>query len=338
MSSALKNFSITFAIALTVFALLGFLVLAPALVEVFDLSGMGESSEDPSGAVSDNNSSEDVSVESSEGDVSDTTDPDFDENGKVFTAVVMCVDDGGNPVSIAFIDANGKTGNYIYCSIDPKTKVTNEIGSLVPLEDLFMGLDDEAVLKCITAITGIETQYCLRFDKAALSTISGVIPGASVTLNEVIDFDNPAYKDTVFQPGQVYPEDYHITISNVDGRVLLNSSVYEKTNLEWLLSYNPNADGSEYNLLYQQISKGLLKQFLQNEDATKSSSVIRRVLSVAQGNLTGDDMAEYLETVFAYNDYKLHETTYPVKSNKVADWESAVKNLRNYDGSYEKYE
>ena len=87
MSSAFKNFFITFAICLLIFAFVGFSFVYDWLLEVLDFNDIGETSETVSEEVSD-----DVSFEQSE-----IVPPDngIDENGDVFTAFVMCVDSEG---------------------------------------------------------------------------------------------------------------------------------------------------------------------------------------------------------------------------------------------------
>ena len=96
------------------------------------------------------------------------------------------------------------------------------------------------------------------------------------------------------------------------------------------MEYNPNPDGSEYNAIYSQIAKSLLRQFLTNESALKSTQVMANVIKNCQTNLTLDSATSHLDTIFSYNDYQVHETTLP------SGWETAVTRLRELDGSYNK--
>lgn len=323
MSSAFKNFFITFAVCLLVFGFVGLKFIYPWVSDIVNFEELGE---DVSG-----DTSETVSGDTSE----DTSHPvvipdDFDENGDVFTAIVMCVDSKGTALNTVFIDSNGKSKQFIYCPISPTVKNTNEAGTLMPIGDLFAMQSPEAVCQTVTAMTGIETKYCLRFDREGVRALAQLIPGASVTLTEDVIIVNPAYADYIPVLGQPYPDDYYITISNVDGKVLLNEALNEKTKLDWLLDYNPSVDGSEYNALYTLIAKSLIKQFFASEGAMKSTETMSKLLNCCETNLTLDAASGHLETIFSYDNFRLHETTYP------SNWETAVVKLRELDGSYSK--
>ena len=155
MSSAFRNFFITFAICLLVFGFVGFQYVLPWLNGVFDFSDMGP---DTSGEVS-SEVSDETSDEASKPIVEDDF---YDPNGDVFTAVIMSVDDKGSVVNCVFIDANAKTKQLIYCPISPDVRRTNEIGVPVPIRHLFMGMSPYEVTQCVSAMTGIEVDYCIH--------------------------------------------------------------------------------------------------------------------------------------------------------------------------------
>ncbi len=325
MSSALKNFTITFAVALVVFMLLGFWA-APYLESAFDFSGMGSKNESEDESVDISDESSDTSTDISQPD----TKPDFDENGDVFSVVVMCVDGEGYPLRMVLLNANGKTEQYTYCTIDPNLKINNEIGNNVAMRTLFRGMNPSEIAQYISANTGIETQYCLVFDRSSLATVAKGIPRASITLDRDYTVNNPKYKDQVLDPAIPAPEDYTVTVTNGDdGSVRLNDVVYERTNLEWLLEYTNILDGSEYTLLYEDICVELLKQYL-----TAGSNSMADILAVCQSNLNVNVADRHLDTLFAYDEWNLNEYRYPRKNGEVADWERAIQELRELDGSY----
>ncbi len=324
MSSAFKNFFITFAVCLLIFSFLGFQYGYPWLNEVFDLTNMGEKFKETS--------SEEVSQEEEVSVPPKTENPNYNPDGDVFTAIIMAVDSNGRAVNTVFIDSNGKTKQYIYCKINNNVKGINDVGVTGPVSELFANMTPEAICKSVSAMTGIETKYCLRFERKDLSAIAAVIPGAYVVLNEDVMFVNPKYKNldiTNLPEGERIPDDYYLTISNVDGKVLLNEKIAGKTKLEWLLEFNPNFDGSDYNSLYNSISKSLLEQFLNNESSTMSTEVMTKVLSNCDTNMSVDNATSHLATIFSHNDYTRHNLNLP------ANWEDAVEKLRGLDGSYE---
>ena len=101
MSSAFKNFFITFIICLLVFGFLGFQYAYPWLTEIVDFTDMGKETSETS------ETSEEVSTGETSQPV--TEENDFNENGDVFTAVILCVDSNNRALNSVFIDANGKT-------------------------------------------------------------------------------------------------------------------------------------------------------------------------------------------------------------------------------------
>lgn len=327
MSSAFRNFFITFVICLLVFGFLGLQFVYPWASEKFNFDDMGEnSSQAPDEDVS-NDTSEDTSSPTN-----NTHDSEFDENGDVFTAVVMCVDSEGKTLSCAFIDINAKSKKSVYCSIPTSTKVENEIGVLVPFGDLIRTLTPDEICQVVSAMTGIEAKYCLRFDREGIKTIADLMPGSSIALNkdEVINIRNPEYEDFIPVDGK-YPDDYLITISNVDGKVILNEESNERTKLDWLLEYVPdNYVGSEYNVLYLKICKSLLQQFFENESVLNNSDSMSDVINSCDTNLTIENAAEHLDTIFSYDDFGHADIVYPQDNNR----DNAIKLLRENDGSY----
>ncbi|MBQ4316755.1 MAG: hypothetical protein IJC20_00760, partial [Clostridia bacterium] len=210
MSSAFKNFFITFAICLLVFGFIGLQYVYPWLSGIVNFDDMGDTSS--------NVSNNDISGETSDDTSSPVVPPnnDYDENGDVFTAMIMCVDSNNRALNCVFIDANGKTKRFIYCPVSTSVRVENEVGVAVPIGDLFSTMTPTSIAQNVSAMTGIETKYCLRFNRNNIKALAAMIPGASVTLNEEVIFVNPEYEDYIPVDGE-YPDDYYITISNVDG-------------------------------------------------------------------------------------------------------------------------
>ncbi len=331
MSSAFKNFFITFAICLLIFGFLGITLVYEELKVLI----MGDGTEESTTSdTSDSETSDTVSKDESDAVISD-----YDENGDIFTAVIMCVDDDNRTVNCVFVDANGKTKQYLRCVIPANARVTNEVGELVPVSDLFALMTPEQICECVSAMTGIQTDYCIRFGKEDMLTLAQKIPGASITLQEDLYFTNPKYAGMIFSPDPVtgivsYPEDYTISITNTDGKVLLATPHGEKTNLEWLLEYIPagySPEAGEYTEYYSQIAKALFEQFFIQEHATKTSEILATIISISDTNLSLNDATSHLSTIFSHNDYNLHpKFTYPTNAN----WENAIKMLREADGRF----
>ena len=309
-----------------IFAVLGFMAYQ-ALIDAFDSFGKGsKTSEDESA---------DVSQETSEA-VSQpeiNNDDDYDENGDIFPAVIMCVDEENTVVNCAFIDANGKTGKYIYCVIPPSTKITNEVGNAVPIADMFGTMTPDEITKCVSAMTGIDTDYCFRFQKNDMSTIASLMSGPSIKLTMPVKiplFDEDEKEDAEDESSND-EDDRYLTIENDDdGKVNLNKSVNGKSNLEWLLESEKDENGTRKNTLYTTISRELFRQFFTNQSSTKKVSVLTKLMSISDNNFNSNAANQHLETIFSNSKFDYHSYTYP------SNWGTAVEDLRKFDGRFNK--
>lgn len=320
MTSAFKNFFITFAICLLVFVILGVNVLLPELLE-FKLSDKDDSQPPQQDQTE---SSEDQSQDStSQPDVPDLPTNIVNPEGDVFTAVVMIVDKDNRPIEIAFIDANAKTEKFIYCTIPVTTKIKTSVNTLVPIQNLFGTMTNAEILQCVTAMTGIETQYCLRFNREALINVASTKPDYYVV------FDGTEGSGSGIP---VTPEDKEGTtyyINNIDGRVLLTENFHGKDKIEWLLNYAPEGvELNNYNTLYSNIAKAMIRQFFEGENYTKNSIALSKIIRSCDTNLTDDKANYHMNTIFTYNKFTREELKYP------ASRESAIQMLRKADGSY----
>lgn len=318
MSSAFKNFFITFIACLVVFGFVGFKFVYPLLSDVF--------------SVSENEQSADASADTSNTDeVSDSSDPTdplpdvvFDPDGDVFTCLITCEDDFGRVLGAAFVDSNAMTKRFVYCSIPANVSVYNQAGVLVPVADMFSKNSSVSVTEAATAMTGIETDYYLAVNRNTLPTLVSLMGGAYFDLSFDIKYVDPKYQNYVHDPNTDLPEDYYVFIPQ--GRVILDQSMLSK-----LLAYNPNIDGSEYNTVYLALCRSLSKQFFSSQASNlKSTDKMARLIAASRTNITGDAVSQHLETIFSCNTFQRKELDYPNNN-----WSKAVKQIREADGRYE---
>ena len=317
MTSAFKNFFITFTICLLVFAFLGWNQVLPAINTMLQPD---ETSNDTS-----DNGQNDTSESSDDSSVI-VEDDFYDEDGDIFTAAILCVDSNDRVINCAFIDSNGKTKQYIRCTIPASTKTTNEVNVPVSVGDLLGRMSPEEICQAITAMTGIQTDYCFKFDKEGVKAIAEMIPNLSITLETSITVKRAeVFGDTSTDDTEgVIPADTVIP----SGQVLLSTELDGRTYLDWLMEYTPYHNGEEYTRYYSAIAEEVFEQFFRQETALKSNSVIAAVINSCETNLTVDVASEYLEAMFAYDDFQYHDLNYP------PSWETAVSDLREIDGRY----
>ena len=327
MSSGFKNFFITFVICLLVFGFVGFKFVYPALSEALDMGEVINPNSDKSGT-DPSEMSDPSGDESSQAPAADNT---YDEKGDIFTLAVACVDSRGRAVASAFIDSNGKSKQFIICSVPTTVRLVNEAGVSVPLADMMPNLSENGMCSSFSALTGLPVEYSLKLTRSDLASLAAMVPGAYVRLSEDISFMDPKYKDFEPEPGEAYPDDYFITISNKGDRVLLNEKLNGRSNLEWLLEYNPNGEDSdvEYNAYYAAVAKAILRQFFEQKQALKNSSSLAAFIRGKQTNLTADAISTHLDTIFSNDEFRFSDIVYP------GNWERAVETLRTLDGRKE---
>ena len=325
MSSGFKNFFITFVICLLVFGFVGFKYVYPALSDILNVEKVINPGETSGGDRSGDES--DVSSEESSRPQSDTS---YNENGRIFTLSVACVDKRGRAVAAAFVDSNEKTGQFILCSVPVTVRVVNEAGISVPLSDIMPSLSDSGMCSAFSAMTGLNVDYCIRFTRDDIIQLGKIVPGTFIKLSEDISFMDPKYKDFEPEPGEPYPDDYFVTISSKGGKVYLNEKLNGKTNLEWLLEYNPNSDeDTEYNAYYAAAAKAIFQQFFESEGALKNTGTLTAIIRGKQTNLNADVISINLDLIFGGEDFRRSTITYP------GNWERAVETLRKLDGRKE---
>lgn len=313
LSSAFKNFFITFVACLVVFGFVGFQFAYPWLSEALSLNGTSEASEDVS-AVS--------GEDSTDTEVSDGS--GVDAKGDIFTALITCESESGSVLASAFIDANGQTKRFVYCRIPANATVYGESGVLAPVSDMFSENGASSVTSCVTAMTGVQTDYFLAVRRSTLPVLVSMMQGAYFDLSFDIKYVNPAYAGFTPTEGEGYPDDYYVFIPQ--GRIALDEST-----LSQLLAYNPNLDGSEYNTVYLSICRTLITQFFTSQvQNVKNTDRLAVLLAACRTNITSDDVSKHLDTIFTYSTYQLKEMDYPTRN-----WQNAVKTIREADGRYD---
>lgn len=327
-----------------IFAVLG-VMAHRALIEGFSDFGKGDGEVSEVSEVQNEEESKPDNKEEEEGD----------GTGDIFTAVVLCVDEENTVVNCAFIDANEKTGKYICCEIPPSSKVPSEFGNPVPVAYLFGTMSPDEICKYVTAMTGIETDYCFRFQKDDMSTIAGIMAGPSVKLPSTVriplfDEEEESKKEEtedgeesgdvsgdvsgdegVDKVPPVDEEDLYLVIENDDdGKVKLNAPNRDnKSNLVWLLESEKEESGNRRNVLYKLISGELFHYFFVDQGSTKKVSVLTKLMSISDNNFNNNAANEHLETIFATARFDYHDYTY-------SNWNTSVEDLRRLDGRFDK--
>ena len=312
MASAFKNFFITFAICLLVFGFFG-LKYGTDFLNSFKVAPDDEQTS----VVEESQSDASVDVSAPEVSEPEENDNVLNPDGDIFTAVIMTVDDNNQPVDMVFVDSNAQTERFVYCSIPVDKKVPNKIGSIDTIRNVFATLSDDEILQCVTAMTGIQTDYYMVLNRNSLIPISGKLP-ASIDFNTPISFIPEGSETSIY-------------IDSPDGRLLLKDMINGKMAIEWLFEYAP--DGvikNEYNVYYSAAAKALARYFFEREDISNDDNALSTIIgSASRTNLTVDTARKYAETIFAYDDFERTDLVYS------GSREIDIKRIREADGRYQ---
>lgn len=308
MSSAFKNFCITFGAGLLVFGLIGWLLIYPAISQI---------SEDP-----ENTSSADVSGDtSSEPPVTSDTESRPGEivvSGDTFTAVFIGKATDGLAASVIYMRANEGTQTFSYCFIPTETLASNNIGKNEPIKYLLSRIDGNSALNKLSSLVGVRIDYYAILGEEELAAIADTLTNAKFNIPNEIRYlvpntsenpENPV--DPSYDPYEnpEVPTEIEIVVPAGDNK--LNGDLVHK-----IMKYNPT-NGEEYHVLTKQLYESVFTQFLTDPGTKKNKTVIASLFSkVTNTNLNAAIVEENIDLIFSFDSYKRNE----IKFNSSSDW------------------
>ena len=302
MSSAFRNFFITFAIFLLIFGLVGWKLVYPAVADLVGLTGPGGiESGDESGDESE-----------------DTTSPgpiNPNDDGDTFTAVIVGRAPDGLVASVIYLRINENTKRFTYCFIPPETQVGNSVGVDVPLKYLLPQLTGNDIMRKVSALTGMKVDYYINLGPEELEAVVSRLNEGKVFYSREIKFINPDFAELydALSPGEPVPEEYYIVIPQGNNEMTTDL-------VHNIMIYNPRTDGTEYHVLIKELYEEVFLQFFVDSGTKKNSSALFSLLNEVETNITPAVLDEYMDLIFTYDIYTLKQITYPSHS----DWTKAV--------------
>lgn len=161
MSSAFRNFVLTFLLALIVFGLVAWRVLPAAEAALLGPDPTEESSE-PSDTTSDGETSEDPGTQ--------PVDPETDDG---FSCLFVGKNGSGRICSLIFTRVSESRQRYITVDIPASTHLSVGLG-YAPLYSLLAGKDIAAVTATVSALVGYDIDYCFIADAEAEGQIAAL--------------------------------------------------------------------------------------------------------------------------------------------------------------------
>lgn len=291
MSSAFRNFLITFCACLIVFGLIGWKLVYPAISDVIN----------PDDTIS--TQSEDVSNDTSENDIGDEITKII--KGDTFTAVIVGKANDGLTASVIYFRINETTKRFSYCYIPTSVMVGNSVGRDVPLKNIAATLSGDEIARKVSAITGIKIDYYAILGMDELIAIVDKLNNAYIEISSEIKYINPDYVDEIemLESGSEKPEEYYIKVQQ--GR-----NIFNKDLVKHLMNYSPYPAGIEYHIMSKQLYEAVFTQFFTNSGTKNNNAALIDLLNdVHQTNITPEVIETYMKIFFAYDQPK--QVNYP---------------------------
>lgn len=300
LATSLRNFFITFVLALLIFGGL-------AVHYYGDLLALlpGQATEESGG--------DDTSQTESSGDTSSGTEiviPEGEgDNLGILHGLIVTKNADGEVLSARFVRINSERNAVITCNLSLSAVLYNEVGSVVPLRDYLRIYGGETSSAAIASLVGYGADFYLELTPDALDEMIENMMNPHFLVAQEIHYVNPIYAEVTFAPGAAYPTDYY---KHVDaGEITLT-----KDTLATLQEHYGLCDGTDghisYDALLSDLFSSLLGQLMTEQKTVMLSDRARyaAVFSGASTNLDAAFLAEWGDLLMKYNDYQKVEIPY----------------------------
>ena len=289
MSSAFRNFVLTFLLALIVFGLVAWRVLPAAEAALLGPDPTEESSE-PSDTTSDGETSEDPGTQ--------PVDPETDDG---FSCLFVGKNGSGRICSLIFTRVSESRQRYITLDIPASTHLSVGLG-YAPLYSLLAGKDIAAVTATVSALVGYDIDYCFIADAEAEGQIAALHGDMSVTLPYAVRYLSPEF---AVIPEEDRSEEHYVTIPA--GNVRLNGE-----NTPYILDAVPNGQNAytyDYSL-QGTICFSIFDQLFARRDIGDNTSLLIELAECVETNAEINDVIRRAPAMFSKSSYAYQNVSY----------------------------
>ncbi len=299
---SLRNFFLTFVLALALFGWLGFeyydeleSLLPTADREVSEESSRDESSsEEQSGPGS-------IMLPGGEGD-----------GLGILNGLAVTKNEKGEVTKAVFVRLNSDRKAVLTCDLPLSAVLYNDVGALVPLRDYLRIYDGETASMAIATLVGYHADFYLEMSPDALDALVEHLSQPHFLIPQEINYVNPIYAGITEFPGGKVPADYW---KHVDaGNITMTGEV-----LAILREHYESCDGSDGHGSYAALANSMLNSFmdqLMTEQRTVMLADPERFAAALSGMNTNMDaafLAEWGKLLMKYESYKKVEITYTTR-------------------------
>lgn len=318
MAASLRNFFITFILALLLFGGLAYAYYGDlaALLPTPD-NGTTVSGDESDFSGGPDTSSRPIVVESNNGG---------DGLGTI-NGLVVTKNTKGEVISAKFLRINSNNRRIITCDLSLQASLYNKVGALIPLSDYLRLYSVTQATQSIRALTGYAADFYLVITPEIIDTMAGNLRDLSLQLRQTIRYPNPVYDGYTFAQDELLPEDYYLGIeagTNLFSGDTLSvifgpyAEAYEKQ-YGSSLAPDPNkkVQGPNPDMLLEEIYAYLLQQLngAYKQELKADTDRLARALSGGETNLTPMYLADHGELLFKYGEdnYRIVEVPYTTR-------------------------
>ena len=314
MAASLRNFFITFILALLLFGGLAYAyyddlaALLPTPENGATVSG--EESDFSNGT--DTPSRPTIVVDDGQGDGLGAI------NGLIVTKNTK-----GKVTGAKFLRINSDKRRIITCDLSLQASLYNKVGALIPLSDYLRLYSAAQATQTVRALTSFSADFYLVITPGLIDSMAANLGDLSLPLRQTIRYRNPIYDGYTFQEGDLLPEDYYIgidagtnlfsgdTLSTIFGPY---AEAYEK---RYGTDLNQTVQGPDPDALLTEIYAYLIQQLngTYRQELKSDTDRLARALSGGETNLTPTYLADHAELLFKYGDenYRVVDVPYTTR-------------------------
>lgn len=318
MAASLRNFFITFILALLLFGGLAYAYYG----DLAALLPTPENGATVSGEESDSSDGPDTSSRPSivVGD-------DGGEGLGAINGLIVTKNTKGEVTGAKFLRINSDNRRIITCDLSLQASLYNKVGALTPLSDYLRLYSAGKATQTIAALTGYAADFYLVITPGMIDTMIQNLGDLSLQLRQTIKYNNPRYNGYTFAEGELLPEDYYLTIEA--GTNLFSGDTLSTIFGQYAEAYekkygsspvtDPNmlVQGPDPDALLAEIYAYLIQQLNGNyrQELKSDTDRLARALSGGETNLTPTYLADHGELLFKYGDenYRFVDVPYTTR-------------------------
>lgn len=301
MLSSVKNFMITFCVAILLFGLLAYLIVNFAIGKMF-----ASSVDTPDPSVTDVDTSitppDPSLIEDLEGESFTVLLIGTDYQPEVFPDYNVSDQNQGatgfpvrartiNADTIMIVRVDKETQTFVFSSLPRELQVTVN-GTPMTLMQLYRDRGINFFCDEITALTGYRIDYYVIASIPEFSSVIDLLDGISFIVPTAMHYEDPAEGLIINLPA---------------GKRTLNG--YEALQM---LRYCSYGDGDLSRMaLAVDFSKALLAKFTAPDFRDRAAGILNQISSLVTTNFTSTDLASNIDLIFAYPKFRTVTLTYP---------------------------